>query len=261
MTLFKRPGTSVGLTLWLVAALLWMYGMPRGPHTFAQPIPVPAATTNQYWAGYIAADSGPYTAIQATWTVPVAPCAPAVGRNATAYVWIGEGGYLRGLASPLIQVGTASDCLAGMASYHAFYEWYPGIYATDFPIAVRPGDSVTARLEESMPDFWTLSVRDETTALHSTTATFYRPDTGSAELVVERPTLCAMWGCGQVDLGRFGSVTFHDIAVQTATGPQPGADLHAAPIALVDGSGRQLAVPARVYESGDTLSVLWRGPS
>jgi len=262
MALIKRPGTSVALTCWLLAALLWVYGSPHTSRTFAQPVPVPAASTNQYWAGYIASDVGPYTAIGATWTVPAAPCSGPSARNATTYVWIGEGGYLRGFASPLIQAGTASDCLAGIARYHAFFEWYPGIDATDFPILIRPGDSVTIQLEETAPDFWSLSVRDETTQTRSATSALFGPDTGSAELIVERPTLCAMGGCGQVALGRFGSVTFHDIHLRTAAGADLTSVPNAAPIALVSGdSDHELAVPAKVDGNGAALSVLWRQSS
>jgi len=90
-------------------------------------------------------------------------------------------GWLQALASPHRQAGTASSCLAGVPQYDAFYEWYPGIYATDFPIVVRPGDSLTIRIEEAQPDYWLLSGLDSATGQRSTTATFYHTDTGSAD--------------------------------------------------------------------------------
>jgi hypothetical protein len=246
-----RPGVLIGVTLWLLAGLIWTIGSSHSSHTWAEPIPVPAASTNTFWAGYVATN-GPYAHVQASWTVPAIPCSARSASNSTTYIWIGEGGYLEGLASPLIQAGTGSDCVSGMVRYHAFYEWYPGIYATDFPLDVRAGDQVSVRLQETQPDYWIVSFRDDTTGSSSVTATVFHADTGSADFIVERPTLCDATSCDQLALSRFGSVTFRDASVR-------GPDGHLAPphsplaIALVDPSGeRELAVPARA------LSVLWR---
>lgn len=262
MTLLKSPGTTIALTFWLLAALLWTYATPHAARTFAQAVPVPAASANPFWAGYLATSDGPYGGVQASWTVPAAPCTGNAGRNTTTYVWIGEGGYLRGLASPLIQAGTASDCLVGLARYHAFYEWFPGIDAMDFPIMVRSGDTVTVHLQESRPDLWTLEVRNESTGDHATTSVFFSADTGSAEFIVERPTLCSSDGCGQVALGKFRSISFHDIKLQTAAGAELSSVRQAIPIALVDPeTGHELAVPARADNTDEAISVLWRRSS
>ncbi|MBV9280997.1 MAG: hypothetical protein JOZ41_13025, partial [Chloroflexi bacterium] len=218
LMVLSRPGVPIGLAFWLAAALLWSWQPPRTSHTLAQAVPVPAATTNAYWAGYVAAGDGPYTSVEATWTVPAASC-PATGTlAATAYEWIGEGGYLRGLASPLIQAGTGAACAGGGPTYHAFYEWYPGIDATDFPVEVHPGDVVTVRIEERQSDDWVLSFHDLRTDARSATAVFFQADTGSADFVVERPTVCGPSGCGQVALARFQPVTFRDIRLTEGSG-------------------------------------------
>jgi len=167
---------------------------------------------------------------------------------------------VRGLDSPLIQAGTASDCLSGVERYHAFYEWYPGIYATDFPLALRPHDVVSTRIEQIRPDYWTLSIRDDTTGRQSTTATLFRADSESADFVVERPTVCDGSSCRQVSLAKFGQVTFND--AQTCSAPagayRPVVD--AQPIALAAASNaRLLAVPAKVLGVSRSLSVLWHG--
>jgi len=251
-----RPGVVVGLSLWAIAAVVWFLQPAAPPHAVARAVPVPAATSNPYWAGYIATGLAPYTAIRASWTVPAVSCQGAAVADSTAYAWIGEGGYLQGLASPLIQAGTASSCLAGVPQYDAFYEWYPGIYATDFPIVVRPGDSLTIRIEEAQPDYWLLSVLDSATGQRSTTATFYHTDTGSADFVVERPALCAST-CDQVPLARFGAITFSQIQTRDARGVTHEGVQGAMPIALADPATENvLALPGRAAKG--TLAVLWR---
>lgn len=259
MRVLRRPSFVFGVTLWLAAALLWVRGSQQPSRALAQAVAVPAAASNAYWAGYVATARGPYSAVRATWTVPAVPCSPRSPKDSTVYVWIGEGGYVRGLASPLIQAGTASDCLGGIPRYHAFYEWYPGIYATDYPLTVHPNDTVTATIEQTEVNYWTLTMRDETTGMRSTTATFYAADVGSADFVVERPTVCSGLNCGQVGLARFDRVTF--LHAQTWSAPAYAfRDVgQAAPIALRDaGSSQLLAQPGRMIAPTPGLSVLWR---
>ena len=74
MAVMERPGIPFGLLCWLLAGTLWILNPSHTRHTLAQPIPVPAATTNSYWAGYVATQRVPYTAVQASWTVPVTAC-------------------------------------------------------------------------------------------------------------------------------------------------------------------------------------------
>jgi Peptidase A4 family len=259
MALLTRPGVPVGLLCWLLAALMWLSTPPHTTRALAQPIPVAAATDNPYWGGYVRTRGEPFSSVQASWVVPKAPCSVA-SLPSTSYVWIGEGGYMQGLASALIQAGTASDCFGGTVRYHAFYEWYPGIYATDFPISVRAGDSVTVRVEKQQPGYWVLSIRDNSTGAKSATTTFFAPDTSSADFIVERPTLCSLGVCQQALLGRFGTVTFQDVRVTGSSVLTSNAVRGAVPIALIDpNTNRVLAVPGHVPSSAGTLSVIWRG--
>lgn len=258
MAVLLRPGVIVGLLCWLVAAALWAFNPSQSRQAVARPIPIPAATTNAYWAGYVSTERGPYTAVRASWTVPSTSCTNSVPSSA-AYVWIGEGGYVQGLSSPLIQAGTGVDCFAGMPSYHAFYEWYPGIYATNFPITVRAGDTMTVDIEEARPDYWLLSVRDETSGAKSAISTFYRADTASVDFIVERPTFCTESGCQQASLARFGTVTFTDLRVRSVLGEDLSRLPSALPIALTDpATDKILAVPGWAPTPPSTLSVLWR---
>lgn len=246
-------GAKVAL---LCAFLIAGPNTPAVSHEIAQPVPVAARSTNPYWAGYVMTSTPGYVAIRATWTVPRIPCPIQPVHDATVYAWIGEGGYVDGISDPLIQTGTASDCFLGTPRYHAFYEWYPGIYATDFPIAVAAGDSVTASVVETQWGVWTLTLRDNTDGQQYAVSTTASVDARSAEFIVERPTVCAGANCGQVALGRFRSMTFRD--VQTLA--DPGTRPQQMSIALVDGNHRRLAVPGRTPSLSRSFSVLWREP-
>lgn len=244
-----------GLKLGLVFAFLVASpGAPVVSHAIAQPVPVAASSTNPYWAGYVMTSTPGYVAIRATWTVPRIPCAIQHPHDATVYAWVGEGGYVDGISDPLIQAGTASDCFLGTARYHAFYEWYPGIYATDFPIGIAAGDNVTASVVETQWGVWTLTLRDDTNGEQYAVSTTAAVDARSAEFIVERPTVCVGANCGQVALGRFRSVTFRD--VQTLA--DPGTRPKQTSLALVNGDHRKLAVPGRTPSVSRSFSVLWR---
>lgn len=241
----------------VICLLLMLSPAPRHvSHAIARPIPIAAGSTNPYWAGYVMTSDPGYVAVRATWTVPRVPCPPAPSHDATVYAWVGEGGYVDGISDPLIQAGTASDCFLGTPRYHAFYEWYPGIYATDFPIGVAPGDSVTASVVETQWGVWTLTIRDNTDREQSAVSTTAQVDARSAEFIVERPTVCAGLNCGQTDLARFRSLTFRDIQTLAAPGTAPVRTA----IALIDGAQRKLAVPARMPSLRRTFSILWRNP-
>lgn len=251
----RRPFPGLMIRLGAICILLISVPAARRVSTeIAQPIPVPAGSTNQYWAGYVMTTNPGYVAVRATWNVPRIPCPTKPLHDATVYTWIGEGGYVNGLSDPLIQTGTASDCFLGSPRYHAFYEWYPGIYATDFAIAIVAGDSVTASVVETQWGVWTLTLRDNTNGQESAVSTSATVDARSAEFIVERPTVCVGIACAQTDLGRFQSVTFRSIQTLAAPGTPPVQTS----IAMVNGQRHPLAVPGRIRSLQHSFSVLWR---
>lgn len=259
MAYFARPHVLVGVTVGLIVAHLLLSPGSAARSREGQPVPVAAASNDDYWGGYVAT-RGPYSSVAASWTVPSVPCKSGSAGMSTAYVWVGEGGYLQGVASRLIQAGTASDCISGVARYHAFYEWYPGIYASDFPLDVRSGDTVSVRISQGAPGYWTLELRNATTGQRSTTATLETIDSGSADFIVERPTVCSGdAACDQLPLAKFGSVTFRDARVTDEHGVSLDPALGATSMALVNPrNGRVLALPATDRSSRRELAVLWR---
>lgn len=245
--------------IWIVSISLALtaLGQYHRARVFAQPVPVRAAGTTDFWSGYVLTSDAPYSGVQATWSVPRVRCHAGVP-DGTAYVWIGEGGYLRGPLSALLQAGTASDCFGGMPRYHAFFEQYPGGYAADFPLLLGAGDVITVQVRRVQRGLWELSVDDLTTGGRSVTTATAGPDTGSAELVVERPTVCGSWSCGQLSLARFGSVTFSNTRTWQRDGTERVMARQGVPLALTGTLGQaELAVPARGPRSGSP-AVLWR---
>jgi len=241
-----------------LVGLIWCRHAARLPHALAQATPVSATSRNAYWAGYVASRAGGYSEVRAAWRVPAIRCPRGTRGNGIVYAWIGEGGYARGLLSPLIQAGTASDCFGGLLRYHAFYETYPGSYAQDFPISIEPGDAFTVRVHEISAGYWELTVQDLTLHERSVTSIYHNVDTTTADFIVERPTLCST-DCSQVSVPRFDPIVFTRVQVRDHTGIPACCLQKSDRLALADDATRHvLAVPAEIRGAPNSLSVLWR---
>lgn len=166
-----------------------------------------AATTvkraaSQNWAGYVATGRT-FSSVSGTWVVPTAK------RSTDGYsaAWIGLGGASSS-SQALEQVGTDSDSSGGRTSYYAWYELVPAA-SKRLSLKVHPGDTMSARVSVSDSTV-TIRLSDRTTG-GSVTKTLHmaRPDTSSAEWIVEAPS--AEMGDGQttqLPLADFGKVSF-----------------------------------------------------
>lgn len=214
------------------------------------PSPSPASPSlsgqdvSSNWSGY-AANSGTYTAVSATWTVPPPAATGSVGVDAT---WVGIGGVN---SRDLIQAGTQATVLSsGRAQYQAWIETLPQASQT-VSLAVHPGDSVTVSLAEQQSGVWLISFRDNTTGQSYQQTVRYSSSRSSAEWVEEAPS----GGRRILPLDNFGSVTFTNGSAvkngQTVTLAQAGAQ----PITMI-GAGRQaLAVPSALADNGTSFTV------
>jgi hypothetical protein len=176
-----------------------------------------ARSVSSNWAGYVASGRGVhFRTVFGTWVQPAASC--SAGTPATAAVWVGIGGYPSS-AHALEQIGTELDCTkTGTARYSAWYELVPATSVT-IPLTVHPGDRLAA----------SVSVTGHRVRLRlhnlTTNATFTKTrrapdvDTGSAEWIVEAPTLCDPdGGCEISQLTDFGTTTFSIARAATTTG-------------------------------------------
>lgn len=165
----------------------------------------PVSLKSPQWSGYVAMSNlilrqSSVTFVNGSWTVP--------SINSTAYdayaaIWIGVGGYNEG---SLIQTGVELQCVNGVVSYYAWYEFLPSraIRIPDFEI--MPGDKITASVEliDQSNNIWAVQISDETRGESVTKNFLYRSSRLSAEWVVEAPQVNGT----TTTLANFGSATF-----------------------------------------------------
>lgn len=169
------------------------------------------------WAGYAAHHSGVhFKRVVGTWTQPKATCVP--GQPTYSSMWIGIGGYA--VSSPALeQIGTEADCTAaGRQSSSAWFELVPAP-SKNIKLAVSPGN----RLQASVA----ISGRQVTLTLDNLTRhrSFTRRvrasvlDTGSAEWIVEAPSVCSTsTACQTLPLADFGTTGFSAARATMTTG-------------------------------------------
>jgi hypothetical protein len=200
--------------------------------------------------------------------VPHGNCSSASsGLSAT---WLGIGGYPHS-ARALEQVGTEYDCSAnGTAKYSAWYELVPRPGRT-IKMTVRPGDAMSAAV--------TVNGRRVTIYLRNRSQgktfkqhfTMKRPDTRSAEWIVEAPSRCSRArGCKQVALSNFGTVSFRRASVMTSRGRRGAISSRRwahTKVALSQGGAHRVdrvaaprgAAPSLLSAAGKTFSVSFTG--
>ncbi len=185
------------------------------PHAFAaEEVALPQADTVHFshnWSGYVADDTA-YAGVRGSWVVPEA--SPADDDLSANVVWIGIGGSR---ASDLIQLGTQALSRNGATTYHAWYETLPDA-ARELPVAVSPGDAVSASLQEELPNLWHLIFSNDTTGIEYETYVYYVSNNASAEWIVERPFAITDRDEGYLPLSDFGTVSFTDASATTAGG-------------------------------------------
>jgi hypothetical protein len=227
------------------------------------------------WVGYFAvlntpaqgAEADPFTSVQATFTVPAVNCA---NRSAN-YVshWVGLGGEVGD--SSLQAAGVTAQCAGKKASYHSFWETYPKAQ-TDNALAVKAGDSVTARVWigtagadagkynfelADLTSHRTFSVWEKCAATSCADAT--------AEVMSSAPLGTATMAEGNVlPLANYGTSRFKDITIKDQTG-QSGSFTSGFWQRIFQGSqigeasGVFVAVPGALAKGGQGFTATWKG--
>ena len=216
-------------------------GVVRGAHVGLN------MTQSNNWSGYdqgmLDTGSG-FHAITGQWVVPTATPAKA-GQDESSSSWIGIGGGCLESSclltdSTLIQAGTEQDVAAdGSTAYNAWYELIPAPSITT-PLVVHPGDTVSVSIAESLPELWTIQMKNVTTGGTWSTTVPYTSTYGSAEWIEETPITIGGSGAGLAAMPKLGTVTFDAATVNGAP-----ANLAASQaMQLVDGNGQVLATPS-----------------
>jgi hypothetical protein len=218
------------------------------------------SSQTQNWSGYVALGHA-VTAVSAAWTVPAVTC--VAGERSYAGVWIGIDG-----ADPhnptVEQVGTASDCANGSPAYGAWYELYgdralSGGSSVPLPPldVIKPGDVVSASVAVTNGT-WTFSLTDNTEKWSFSTAiAFAGPSLGSAEWIVERPTLSTNGTTSMADLADFGSVSFTNLQATLNGTTAAAGSLDVAPMTMIGASGSPLETTGSLEQAGSAFAEQW----
>ncbi len=161
------------------------------------------ASTN--WGGYaVTGAAGSVTQVMASWTGPAVTCGS--GQTSYSSYWVGIDGFS---SSTVEQTGTDSDCRAGVASYYAWYEFYPKPSRT-ISMSIHPGDEIGAVVVYSpATGKFTDAIQDFTTGkVFKTSSAVSGAQRSSAEFIVEAPAICTLFRCRLASLSNFGTVAF-----------------------------------------------------
>ncbi len=224
------------------------------------------------WAGYAAHRSGVrFDEVLGTWTQPTLTCTP--GQPAYSAVWVGLGGYSVS-SKALEQIGTEDDCAgSGRHISTAWYELVPAASRT-IRFTVHPGDRIRAAVSVIGHQV-VLALRDLTrNRAFTRRLTASSVDTGSAEWIVEAPSVCAQASaCHTLPLADFGSANFRS-ATATSTAGHTGSirdrrwsttriDFAEAGRRFVTQGGASgvlaTAVPSALSADGTAFSVTYEG--
>lgn len=156
------------------------------------------------WSGYTALSTKAiFTCVEATWIQPTIHC---TGNSTRAVsIWVGIGGFDQ---SALEQIGTEADCRHGSAVASMWHESLPTQRAEVLiDIAVRPGDTVRARVSAVGKSVYELSIvnvtRNTTFTVRDTNK---RLKATSAEWIVEAPTGGCPSNCHVLPMPNFGKL-------------------------------------------------------
>lgn len=156
-------------------------------------------STSTNWAGY-AAINLTFRTVSSSWTQPTASC---TSQTTYSSFWVGLDGYN---SNSVEQTGTDADCSGGRASYYAWYEMYPkfpvNLSASNYP--VRPGDQMSASVNFSGRNAFTLTISDSTRGWTFNTTQKSKAQRSSAEVIAEAPSSSG----GVLPLTNFGTANF-----------------------------------------------------
>lgn len=210
------------------------------------------------WSGYaLTAAPGSVTSTSGSWKVPAVNCNSTP--NSAASFWVGIDGYSNNTVE---QIGTDSDCNNGVASYYAWYEFYPhnSVNINSFPVSI--GDVISAQITfDANTKSFTVTLTDSSRPQQQPfSITTKMPSAGaaSAEWIAEAP-----WSGGTVNLSNFGSIPFMNCRATVngkATGVGPFSNSNVYAITSVSKNGTPMAVPSAIAPDNADFSITWNSP-
>src|SRR4051812_11310273 len=214
-------------------------------------------TQSSNWSGYnkgVLETGTPVSSITGSWVVPAAT-QHTKGQDEFSSSWIGIGGGCLDTScsatdSTLIQTGTEQDVAAdGSASYSTWYELIPAP-SISTPLAVKPGDLVSANIAETVPEVWSITLKNVTAGTSWSTTVPYPSSYATAEWIEETPLTFGTSGAGLSSLPNLGTVHFTGSTVNGANAAlNPAEEMQ-----LVDSNGNPIATPSAPSASKDAFN-------
>jgi hypothetical protein len=217
------------------------------------------------WAGYaINAPTNSVTQVKGSWTEPSVICS-STSAIEYAVFWVGIDGLTSGTVE---QTGTAAECSSGVASYFAWYEFFPAGSVGIITVPISPGNVISASVKySSTTSKFTVMIKDVTTGKSfSHSASVVGAARSSAEWVVEAPAFCIGPGC-LYPLSNFGTATFgkdttHVTGSDTATvsgSTKPISKFGSMmdELVMVNAVAATKAQPSALSTDGTSFSVAW----
>jgi Peptidase A4 family len=165
-----------------------------------------------------------FRSVRATFFVPYLNC--ALSKGAYSSEWVGLDGFI-GTPDSVEQDGIEADCSsAGRSSFHAWYAMYPRPRTTP-KIAIRSGDSVTARVSYDLADAaFTLALTNNTTGGHfqvqKKCPSGVRCPRNSAEVITSAPAAGRTGHLTIRPLADYGAVSYTAISIVNRAGQSGG---------------------------------------
>ncbi|KAF8070411.1 peptidase A4 family-domain-containing protein [Lyophyllum atratum] len=167
------------------------------------------------WAGavYDSYPANSFKSVTATFTVP-----SPTGADGSASAWVGIDGDTCGNA--ILQTGVDFHISGGVASYDAWYEWYPDYAYTFSGISIRAGDVITTTVTASSTKSGTAVITNKSTGqtVSKSLTSAYALCEQNAEWIVEDYSQ----GGGLVPFANFGTVTFSGASATLTSGGSIG---------------------------------------
>ncbi len=222
----------------------WPHRAPLAATAGRLPDAVTDSLPSANWAGYEDTGQGAqFTEVTGSWVVPTV----SLGNFGDSSTWVG----IDGISShnDLIQAGTDQSSSPSGLLYYAWYELLP--QASLELGTVFPGDHITAKIDETSPGHWAISVDDLTQGQAWAESVSYNAPGTSAEWVEEAPTLST--DNSIESLADFGTVQFSNMAVE---GPGTSSAT-GSPIYMVNTSSQIIAYPTQYDQTSDSFSVVY----
>jgi Peptidase A4 family len=189
------------------------------------------------WSGYVETGSG-FTSASATWTVPSA------SGSGFSSAWVGIDGDGN---SDLIQTGTESDA---NGQYYAWWEILPAAETPIDSVAVSPGDTMTASVQQDGGSTWTISITDESNGQNFSTQQNYDGPGQSVEYIQEAPEING----SIATMPNFSTFSFSNL---TVNGGDPNLTADDEIVCVQNNTA--VSTPSAPNGSGDGFSVSYTG--